>query len=101
MPVKDIGLTDEGKLKFVNGDFQADFSDPQHQEDIINQGIGSYKQYPLTGVGVRNYQGSSGMELNLKKGIQKQLSSDGYSVNNVKFSKSGVSDFTVDAERSI
>tara|TARA_R110002033_G_scaffold60198_3_gene110294 strand:+ start:12338 stop:12643 length:306 start_codon:yes stop_codon:yes gene_type:complete len=96
--VQDIDLI-ENELSFADGDFNVEFSDPQHQEDIIAEEVGSYKQYPLLGVGVLKYLNSSGSELVLKRSILVQLETDGYYVNEVRFNKSDVSEFTVDAER--
>ena len=98
--VEDIDLLD-GELNFVDGDFKVDFSDAQHQEDIIADEIGSYKQYPLLGVGITKYLNSSGTKLTLKREIQLQLETDGYNVNKVQFSDTDVSEFTVYAERKI
>lgn len=98
--VDDINLVD-GELNFVEGDFKVAFSDAQHQEDIIAEEIGSYKQYPLLGVGITKYLNSSGAKLALQRNIRLQLETDGYYVNEIRFNNSGVSEFTVDAERKI
>jgi len=98
--VEDIDLVDN-ELNFDDGDFKVDFSDPQHQEDIIAEEVGSYKQYPLLGVGVTKYLNSSGAKLALQRNIRLQLETDGYYINEIRFNDSGVSEFTVDAERRI
>ena len=98
--VSDINLTD-GELNFDGGDFNIKLSDAQHQEDIIAEEKGSYKQYPLLGVGVIKYIGSSGAKLTLQREIRLQLETDGYYVNEIIFNNSSVSEFTVDAERKI
>jgi hypothetical protein len=96
--VKDIHLI-ENELDFTGGDFVISDSDLQHQEDIISENIGSYKQYPTLGVGLINYLNSSGSEGILRRSIQLNLQTDGYYVKEIRFSKTSVNEFTVDAER--
>lgn len=96
---KDILLTDDD-LKFTSGDFEIGESDNQHQQDIIFENTGAYKQFPLVGVGIINYLNSSGAQLQLTKNIKSQLETDGYRVNSVDFTGNDTSNFTVDAIRS-
>lgn len=88
-----------GDLECNNGDFKNGFSDEQHQVDIIQSNAGSWKQYPLCGVGINNYLNSSGATMQLKKEITTQLTVDGYSVNEIVFETNEVDNFTVDAIR--
>ena len=97
--VKDFINDNEGDLSFLNGDFKVDFSDNQHQVDIIQSSKGSWKQYPLLGVGINNYLNSSGAQLVFKREVQTQLESDGYNVNEIVFESNDISNFTVDAVR--
>lgn len=99
--VEDIKLTSENELDFTGGDFVVDFSDAQHQQDIIAEDKGSYKQYPLLGVGITKYLNSAGAELILKRIMQLQLETDGYYVEKITFEKTDISEFTVEAERKI
>ena len=96
--VKDIALI-ENEYDFTGGDFNIKYSDPQHVQDIVFENKGAYKQYPLVGVGIIYYLNSSGAQLVLKREIETQLKSDGYSINVVAFNSTDVSDFTIDAER--
>jgi hypothetical protein len=80
--VKDIKMVDDDLL-FVNGDFVADFSDLQHQDDIIKESKGAYKQYPLLGVGAIAYLGATGAALPFKREIQVNLEADNYLVETI------------------
>lgn len=86
-----------GDYAWKNGDFKIDFSDEQHQTDIIQSTVGSWKQYPLCGVGIVNYLNSSGSALVLKKEITTQLEINGYTVNEIVFESNNIDKFTVDA----
>ena len=99
MEAKDIILT-ENDYKFNNGDFVISESDTQHIQDLIFENVGAYKQFPLVGIGIRNYLNSTGQKLILSRNIQIQLQADGYLVNDVKFNNNEISDFTIDANRS-
>jgi hypothetical protein len=96
--VKDIKVINN-ELDFTGGDFVISDSDLQHQEDIISENIGSYKQYPTLGVGIISYLNSSGSEGVLRRSIQLNLQNDGYYVKEIRFSSTSVNEFTVDAER--
>lgn len=96
---KDILLNDDD-LIFANGDFSIGESDQQHIQDIVFENTGAYKQFPLVGVGIINYLNSSGAQLILGRNIKTQLETDGYRVDNTKFSSNDLSNFTIDAVRS-
>jgi hypothetical protein len=96
-PVKDIKLEDDDL--FINGDFKVSFSDQQHIIDIIESNVGSWKEYPLVGVGINNYLGSIGKEQEIKRQVKLQLENDGYRVNEVKIANSNDINWSVDAER--
>jgi hypothetical protein len=96
--VNDIHLIDN-ELDFTGVDFVISDSDLQHQEDIISENTGAYKQFPTLGVGLIKYLNSSGSEGILRRSIQLNLQTDGYFVNEIKFSKNSINEFTVDAER--
>lgn len=86
-------------LLFENGDFKIGDSDQQHIQDIVFENIGSYKEFPLLGVGIINYLNSSGLQLVLKRVIKSQLESDGYSVDEIIIQKDDISSITIDATR--
>jgi hypothetical protein len=80
---KDIQLEDND-LVITNGDFAIGFSDQQHIEDIINDNVGNWKQYPTCGVGIKQYQASSGQEQIIERLIKLQLQNDGYNVDRLR-----------------
>lgn len=96
-------------VKLINGDiyinpltndFDIEFSDAQHVEDIINSSPGSWKEFPLLGVGARAYLAGSNI-LELQKEVRVQLESDGYRVSKValKSLPNGTNTFDIEAER--
>ena len=93
---RDIKLVDND-LEFQAGDFVITDSDQQHIEDIVEAFQGSYKEFPLLGVGIRQYIGSAGAQDELQSLIQLQLESDGYTVNNIVLGDQG--NIYIDAER--
>ena len=97
--VKDIILNDENDLQFSNGDFVINDSDQQHVLLILNTNQGSWKQYPLVGVGIRKYLNSSGQSQVLRRSIAVQLEADGYNVNDVIVQNNDV--YSIDANRLI
>lgn len=99
--VKDIILDENNEydLLISNGDFSVSESDPQHQILIINTTLGSWKQFPLMGVGIINFLNSSGQTEYLKRQMTVMLKSDGFQVNSIKINPNEVADFTIDAER--
>lgn len=98
MAVKDIILLDND-LSIINGDFSVQESDSQHIELIINTYLGSWKQYPLCGVGITNFVNSSGQQLALKRAISVQLEADGMKNVNITNNSSNILDITVSADR--
>jgi hypothetical protein len=80
---QDIQLKDND-LVILNGDFVIGYSDQQHIEDIINDNVGNWKQYPTCGVGIKQYQASSGQEQIIERLIKLQLQNDGYNVDNLR-----------------
>lgn len=87
-------------LKFSNGDFAIGDSNEQHVVLIVNTNLGSWKQFPLCGVGVHNYLGSSNKVLSLKRLINLQLSQDGFTNINVSSLNLGENfQYSINAER--
>lgn len=77
--VKDIIIDDEGDLVFTSdGDFTVKSSDEQHVVLLFNTALGSWKQWPLVGIGIQSYLGSSGQSLQIKRLATLQLQADGY-----------------------
>lgn len=69
-------------IRIENGDFLIAESDTQHVADTLNAFPGWWKENPQDGVGVFQYLNSAESEQALKRSIQIQLTSDGYTVTN-------------------
>lgn len=82
--VKDIDLTSDLDLKISNGDFVVNDSDANHILLIVKSTIGSFKQYPLVGVGIDYYRSSTGQQSALRRNINVQLELDSYENIEVK-----------------
>ena len=81
--VKDIIIDDDGDLVVTDdGDFSVKSSDEQHVVLLFNTALGSWKQWPLAGIGIQSYLGSSGQTLQIQRLATLQLQADGY--RNVK-----------------
>lgn len=77
----DIGVDDNNEIIFDNtGDIVFNESDESHVKDTINASPGWWKEYPMDGVGIMNYLGSSGRQQLLARKAQIELNSDGYQV---------------------
>lgn len=87
MVFQDFLLDDDGDLLIQDGDFVVGASDVQHIEDIIQSFAGSWKQYPILGVGILTYLKSQNAMAAVSV-IKSQLQSDGYSVGGVKIDTS-------------
>lgn len=98
MIAQDIQLDDDGDLLIRNGDFVIGPSDNQHIQDLINASVGWWKEFPLVGVGIENYQGSSGAQQQLERSIKVQLEGDGYSLPTIKAIQEPDGTFTIIAE---
>lgn len=81
MANKDFALRGNDLL-IIDGDFAIAESDTQHIADTLNSFAGWWKEFPSDGVGVFGFYSSAGQEQDLKRAIQIQLSSDGYTVSN-------------------
>lgn len=99
---KDILLDDTGDLRIENGDFVVGESDAQHLMLIVNLMAGSIKQFPLQGVGIMQYSGSSGQAQTVRREIKVKAEADGYSNVTVDLlqDENGVFQYNVDAVRS-
>ena len=76
--VQDILLNDSDDLSIVDGDFNVGDSDEQHAILIVNTAPGSWKQFPVVGVGIGAFIGSSGQTATIKRRINVQMEKDGY-----------------------
>ena len=95
---QDIQLDDNGDLLIRNGDFVIGASDNQHIQDIINASVGWWKEFPLVGVGIANYQSSSGAQQQLERSIKVQLEGDGYSIPTISAIQQPDGTFTIIAK---
>lgn len=77
----DIALLNNDLL-IVDGDFAISLSDEQHIVDTINAFPGWWKENPPDGVGIMQFENSSGQEQTIQRLVKIQLQSDGYSVSN-------------------
>ena len=96
---KDFKTDTNNDLFIDGGDFAIFESDKQHIVDIITSAQGSWKEYPLCGVGLDNYLNSSISQQTLRNSIVAQLSTDGYGSITVDYNSTNDLDFSVDAIR--
>ena len=96
----DIQLDSDNDLIIQNNDFIVDISDEQHIIDTINANVGTWKEFPSEGVGIRQYQKGRGIENMLSRSIKIQLQNDGYNSNPIiQFDSTGK--LTIDANVTI
>lgn len=74
---KDLRLDIDNDLIIENGDFDIELSDPQHIRDVLETGLGSFKQYPEIGCFVSSMLNGC-FDLKEKAKIRQQLKLDGY-----------------------
>lgn len=79
---KDI-IFDGGEIVFKNGDFFVDDSDQQHIQHILIADLGQFRQWPLTGVGIKKYLNGSVNKTDLKQSIRVQLLADNFNVKRI------------------
>jgi len=73
-----------GDLVIQNGDFRIGPSDLQHVFHLIQVPKGSWKQFPLTGVGEAKLKNAP-LDAALRREIHLQLEADGYRLNRVAY----------------
>ena len=96
----DIILDDNMDLLIENGDFVVDDSEEQVQQLILVATQGSFRNSPVTGVGIINYiksQFTVGQIDKLRQKIRLQLQYDGYS--NVSTQINSFLDIDIEATR--
>ena len=76
-------LDDDGDLMIENGDIVIGDGTLQHIRDILIAAPGHYKQYPYLGADIGELINGE-LDVELKKKIRMQLTSDGYTVNEIK-----------------
>lgn len=81
MPYKDITLDEDLDLQFVNGDFRLTDTIEQEILLLINATPGSFKQFPLAGVGIVDYLASAGQQGAIRRAIKVNLEADGMVVD--------------------
>lgn len=85
----DLALVDNDLyIDPVTGDFVISESDDQHIIDNIAAFPGWWKQYPPDGVGIFQYENSSGQEQSIQRVIKIALQNDGYQVDTPEVTKS-------------
>lgn len=97
--VKDLDLTEDLDIRINNGDFVVNYSDANHILCIIKTTIGSFKQFPLIGVGIDYYLSSTGQEPVVKRNINVQLESDSY--ENIEVKVNADNTYFVNAKRKL
>lgn len=85
--MKDILLQND-ELVISDGDFVVGESDLQNVLLIVSIPPGSWKQFPLTGVGEAKFINAP-LDGALRREIQLQLQADGYRLNSVNILPSG------------
>lgn len=85
--MKDILLKND-ELVISDGDFVVGESDLQNVLLIVSIPPGSWKQFPLTGVGEAKFINAP-LDGALRREIQLQLQADGYRLNSVNILPSG------------
>lgn len=79
--VQDVILDNNYDLIIQDGDFIIRPSDIQHINLLFKTTVGSWKQFPLVGIGIDYYLASAGQIDSLKRSVQVQLQTDGYDIN--------------------
>jgi hypothetical protein len=83
-PRRDILIDDAGNYLKKGGDFYTGYSDGQHGQLLLMSTPGSFRQSPLTGIGIRrmiNAKLTPLGKVSLQKDITQQFQNDGYQVN--------------------
>ena len=97
MAAQDFKLTDGQDIDIANGDFSIVESDQDHIVVILKTYLGSFKQFPLVGLGIDYFLASSTSQQVLRRAMTVQLKGDGYQTN--KITLRGENTFYVDANR--
>lgn len=94
----DIILDDNLDLTIdSSGDFKVGASDYQSSVLIINTSSGNWFFNPVCGFGIVQYKGSTGTQLEMRRGMSVQLMADGFKINSIIVKD--YDDFYFDLER--
>ena len=85
---KDYLLDDDFDLKIANGDFVVGESTAQHQQLLLLLEKGELRQYPRTGVGIKNFLNDDNLG-DLYQEIHKQFKADGLNIEKLKIYNDG------------
>jgi len=86
--MKDILYNSDLDLDIRNGDFVTGFSDLQHQEILLMNNRGTFKEFPDTGVDAFGFLQDNDYRSLLAE-IRSQFIADGMSVNKITLTDSG------------
>lgn len=86
--MKDIILNNDNDLVFSAGDLTTDISDFQHQQLLITNSKGAFKEFPLTGVDAFEYLQDATTD-ELRREISRQFTMDGMRVNKIDVTTDG------------
>ena len=85
MYVKDFDLGDDLDLLFdISGDFLVTESDQNHVIVILTTYLGSFREFPLVGLGINRYMAATIEPSVLTRDIKVQLIADNYDVQGIK-----------------
>lgn len=84
----DIALNDTEDLAIKNGDFLTGESTAQHQQQLLLNNKGDFKQNPTIGVGAFSYFDDEHMH-NLIRAVSIEFARDGMDVREVKLDNKG------------
>jgi hypothetical protein len=96
---KDFRTDTDNDIYIANGDFAIFESDQQHIVDIVTSAQGSWKEYPLCGVGIDTFINAPVTQQTITNVVTKQLTNDGYGSISIKFENDNDINFEVDAIR--
>jgi hypothetical protein len=85
----DIGLEDSEDLNVASGDFTLIESTAQHQQQLILNNKGDFKQNPVICVGAFDYLDDENFQ-GLIRGISVEFNRDGMDVKSIQISSDGV-----------
>jgi hypothetical protein len=100
--VQDFILDNTYDLVIENGDFVIAPSDEQHINLLFKTTVGSWKQFPLVGIGIDYYQASAGQVDTLKRNINVQLTTDGYTITRLILQENDINtyEYYISADRN-
>jgi hypothetical protein len=85
----DIGLAEDADLRIASGDFDIDESTAVHQQQLILNNKGDFKQNPTICVGVFDYIDDEHFQ-ELARAISIEFTRDGMEVKSIRISQAGI-----------